>query len=165
MAIFALAYWGNPVLEKVSERVRDNEFDTHELYIFSQSLIETMTANNGVGLAAPQVNVSKRLFAMELPDHKGSQPFVLCNPTLTATYKATDQKNEGCLSMPGIYLPVDRSTGVVLQYQEPSGKFVEVELTDMDARVVQHELDHLDGRLFINLVSRQLRREAMRQWE
>jgi peptide deformylase len=165
MQVLELTFFGNPILGKVCESVRESLFDTPLLYDFGQSLIETMTTNNGVGLAAPQVNVASRILAMELPNLKDSQPLVMCNPVLVSEHPLTAQATEGCLSMPGVYLPVYRADGIVVQYREPSGKFVELELSGLNARVFLHELDHLNGLLFINRVSRQLRREAERQWE
>lgn len=165
MALFKLALYGNPILEKVCEKVGNHYFDTPEIHSFGASLIDTMIANRGIGLAAPQVGVGLQIFAMELPSKKDSQPLVMCNPTLREQSTLTSQHEEGCLSMPGIYLPIVRPDWAILQYRDLSGKSVELELSGLDARVAQHEFDHLRGILLLSQVSRQIRRAALRDFE
>jgi peptide deformylase len=165
MSVLDLTFWGNPILRKKCDSINDSLFGTPILHEFGFSMIETMNLASGVGLAAPQVGLTSRVLVMKLPDHKDSQPLIMCNPTLVSEHQLTSQATEGCLSMPGIQLPIYRSSGIVVQYRELTGKFVELELSGMDARVFLHELDHLNGLMFIDRVSRQLRREAERLWE
>ncbi len=162
--VLPLRYWNDPVLSTVCDKIEDGEFGA-QLEEFGRELIATMLDKNGVGLAAPQVGVAKRVFAMSFPDHEEMEPRVVCNPEIRFV-GAEVALREGCLSMPGIYLQVIRAEHAVMQFQQPDGKHIEIPLiTAWDARVAQHELDHLNGVFFINRVSRQMRRQALRDWE
>lgn len=166
--------WDDPKLSKVCDKLDDNEFGP-QLEAFGQQLIDTMDAHNGVGLAAPQVGVLKRMFVMKFPDHEQMKPIVVCNPTLDL-YGPTLYEREGCLSLPGIYEQVCRAGMVTMRYQEPSGRHAaEMVLPLWDARVAQHEFDHLNGIFFFDYkdkrdkygarMSKQVSRQTMRRWE
>ena len=103
-------------------------------------------AKGGLGLAAPQVGVSLRLFVTDIPDDKKR---VFINPKITSTSAMTCSMEEGCLSFPGIYFPVVRPEGVMLEYYDENNKKQGMWTSGMLARVIQHEYDHLDGILFI----------------
>ena len=162
--VLPLRYWDDPVLSTVCVKIDDSEFGA-QLEEFGRELIATMRDKNGVGLAAPQVGVAKRVFAMSFPDHETLDPIVVCNPELR--FEGSDVPlTEGCLSMPGVHLQIIRSSDVWMQYQRPDGSRVEMPLiTKWDSRVAQHEFDHINGVFFINRVSRQARRQALREWE
>jgi peptide deformylase len=158
----SIRYWDDPVLSTLCDAVEDNEFGP-QLDEFGQEMIATMEANNGVGLAASQVGIAKRIFTMHFPEQEKAKPIIVCNPILklgTETIRAT----EGCLSMPEVFLQIERAVSVVMQYSNPMGEQVEISINGMDARVAQHEADHIDGIFFINRVSRQMRRAALRDW-
>lgn len=165
--------WDSPKLLMVCDKVEDNEFGP-ELERFSAQLLTTMKAHNGVGLAAPQVGVTKRMFVMKFPDHKNVPPIVVCNPTLVISGNAIPDR-EGCLSLPGIYEQVQRASHVNMQYREPNGKSVELLLDLWDARVAQHEYDHLDGLMFFDSknkrptygarMSKQVSKRVLQNWE
>ena len=112
----------------------------------------------GVGLAATQVGVLRRLFVFE-PDEDGARAIV--NPVVVEKGEETDISDEGCLSLQGVNVPVERSTRIVLEGKDPNGEDVRFELDAYGARVVQHELDHLDGVLIIDRTDDEHRKEAL----
>ena len=168
-----LVYWDNPVLSQVCDPVADNEFGP-ELSAFGAQLIATMEAAPGVGLAAPQVGVAKRVFAMLFPDHEGLKPMVIVNPTLELS-GSTLQAREGCLSLPGVYEAVNRAEKVSVRFKTLDNIETEMDLSNIDARVAQHEFDHLNGVMFFDYLevrptygrrmSKQLHKQVMRMWE
>src|SRR5277367_5140615 len=105
--ILPLRFWDDPVLSTVCDKIEDNEFGP-TLEEFGCDLIATMKAKNGLGLAAPQVGVAKRVFAMEFPDHPGAVPKVIVNPVLVLTGRTVPGR-EGCLSLPNLYEQVYRA--------------------------------------------------------
>jgi len=163
-----IRYWDDPVLSTVCEPVADNEFGL-ELEDFAASLLLTMDAFHGIGLAAPQVGVAKRVFVMTFPDGYKSdddpKPIVVINPTLESS-GPTIYGREGCLSLPSIFEQVARPQKTVLRYFRPDGTETELELTDLNARVAFHEADHLFGIMFFDRrrVSRQVNRAVERAW-
>lgn len=183
-----MRYWDDPVLSTVCDAVEDSEFGP-KLEEFAASLLVTMGDRHGVGLAAPQVGIAKRIFAMAFPDDeensrkwsvtdtptmKSREPIVVCNPTLVLGGKAVCAR-EGCLSLPGIHEQVARAEKVTMQFRTPSGVPSEIALADVNARVVQHEFDHLNGVMFFDFkdkrpeygarMSKQLSKYVLRQWE
>lgn len=104
---------------------------------------------DGLGLAAPQVGKDLRLCIARI--HGRLTPLV--NPEITWRSRATETAEEGCLSLPGVWVPVTRACDIVVQYQTARGDKKELKLSEMDARVVQHETDHLDGKLIIDYTS------------
>lgn len=151
--VLPLRYWNDPILSKECEPVADGEFGP-QLEQFGLELIATMRDKNGIGLAAPQVGVAKRVFAMSFPDHDGLDPVVVCNPRLVLK-GSTVYGQEGCLSLPGVYQQVYRASVAYLSYREPGGRGMEMPLlTPWDARVAQHEYDHLDGIMFFNYLDK-----------
>ncbi len=155
----------NPVLREVSEPVEDWEFGP-ELQTLGQQMIALNRRHNGHGLAAPQIGLLKRLFVMEFnsPDHDPTEPEIICNPTLECYPEGTFE-NEGCLSMPGVAEMVHRATEVHMHYQTVTGEAREMVLLGIEARVVQHETDHLDGILFIDRMAREPRKRVIRAFE
>ena len=114
---------------------------------------ETMAKENGLGLAAPQVGVNKRLIIITLnyeSDHEMVIPLI--NPEILDFSEEKNIAEEGCLSLPGIYKPVKRSSHIKVKFLDPKGNEHILELDDINARVVQHEVDHLDGILFVDRV-------------
>src|SRR5208337_366208 len=113
--ILPLRYWDDPALSKVCDKIEDNEFGP-KLVEFGQSLLATMKSRNGIGLAAPQVGVAKRMFVMRFPDHEAMKPFVICNPELRLSGRLVPGR-EGCLSLPGLFEQVYRAENCILQYR------------------------------------------------
>lgn len=151
MAIRDILKMGNPDLLKVSEPV---DFEKDDLKKLIEDMKETMKANDGAGLAAPQIGVFKRLviFGFDTNDRypeAGSVPFtVLINPIITPLSDEQENGWEGCLSVPGLRGVVPRYTHIKYEGYDAEGKKIEREVEDFHARVVQHECDHLDGILY-----------------
>ncbi len=122
-----------------------------------KDMIETMREAPGVGLAGPQVGVLERLFVWEVEDRHGA----VINPVIVARSQDTVEEEEGCLSLPGLYYPVERALAVVVEGLDETGAAVRLEADDLLARVCQHEIDHLDGILFIDRLPESLRKEAL----
>ncbi|RMF17169.1 MAG: peptide deformylase [Candidatus Dadabacteria bacterium] len=127
---------------------------TGEIAALARSMIETMYAAPGVGLAAPQVNQSLRMFVMDPGGEEDKrQPAVVINPRIIESVgEATSE--EGCLSIPGYYAEVPRAKTIHVQFLDAHGNPVERTLSDFPAFVFQHEFDHLDGILFVDYLSR-----------
>jgi peptide deformylase len=160
--------WDNPILKKVSEPVPDSAFGP-ELEQFGQQMIETMLAAPGLGLAGPQVGLSQRIFVMTFPDDEirksKTAPIVVVNPVINTDGK-TLYEREGCLSFPGLHDQVARAVYTTLEFQNPlNGEWNEYDLTNWNARVAQHEFDHLNGIMFFDRMSRQMRKALLREWE
>lgn len=119
-------------------------------------MIDTMRDAPGVGLAATQVGVLERIFVWEVDEEYGA----LINPEIVVQGAEQQSEEEGCLSLPGLLYPVDRSMDVTIEGLDEAGEPVSISATDLQARVFQHELDHLNGVLFIDHLSDDLRREA-----
>jgi peptide deformylase len=141
---------GHPTLRKVAKKV-----DLAELAdpIFQQMLddmFETMYHAPGIGLAAPQINISKRIFTVDLQDEDEAHgPLVIINPKFTLT-EGEIEATEGCLSVPGMVGEMTRFERVVCAGVDRHGKKIEFDATGLFARCLQHEMDHLDGKLYID---------------
>ena len=126
----------------------------------AKDMLETMYEAPGVGLAATQVDVHKRLIVMDVSESK-SNPQVFCNPEIL-TREGVEVTEEGCLSVPGIFDEVKRAATIRARAQDVTGKFFEVELDALGAVCLQHEMDHLEGKLFVDYLS-DLKRERIRK--
>ena len=141
---------GDPVLRRKADTV--TVFDA-ELKQLAQDMLETMVDGEGIGLAAPQVGVSKRLLVVGIPDEEDQLHFAaFVNPRIVEQ-RGTMVMEEGCLSIPGIREEVERPESIRLAWQDLDGEEHESWLHDLDARVLQHEMDHLDGVLFVDRIS------------
>ena len=149
--------FGDPVLKTPATPVE--RFD-ESLVRLTQDMLATMRDKEGVGLAANQVGRLKRVLVAALEDEE----FVIVNPVLMERSETTETESEGCLSIPGIQVDVERPVAVSVSGQDLSGKPLRVEASDLLARVLQHEVDHLDGVLILDRTDRQSRRAAMRDW-
>ena len=158
MAILKVARMGHPVLRDVAKEVDPAELDSSLFQQFVDSLIETMREYDGVGLAAPQVHVSKRVVVMEVADNPrypqaSEVPLtVFVNPRIRVLTEERISMWEGCLSIPDLRGRVPRPSRVELQALDRIGRPLCQELEGFPAAVVQHECDHLDGVLFIDRV-------------
>ena len=137
-------------LKKISTEVK--KFDK-ELHLFLDNMYETMLENNGIGLAAIQVGNAKRILLINTPDEEGVQNkdnlYEIINPTIKES-SGTIEHQEGCLSVPEFYEDITRNENLILNYQDRTGKQCEVEASEIFAIAIQHEIDHLDGKLFID---------------
>ncbi len=152
MSILKVARMGHPVLRAKARAVDKSELKSPEIQLFIDSLIDTMYEYSGVGLAAPQVHESLRVFvAMLDPDGRGEGDAVtFINPEIMVVGDQTVEGWEGCLSIPEIRGRVPRAQHIKISALDRTGKRFELELKDFPARVVQHETDHLDGVLFLD---------------
>ena len=160
MSVRALHVLGSPVLR---ERAAEVGTPTAETAAFVQDLFDTMRANDGVGLAANQVGVAERVAVV---DTREGGPIILIDPVILEQY-GRERGEEGCLSIPGpnLYGDVDRATRIVVETTTLDGERVPLEVLDHRARAVQHEIDHLNGVLFIDHLSPLKRRMLLRRWE
>lgn len=143
--------WGDPVLETAADPV-DN-FGTDDLRQLVEDMFETMYANKGVGLAAPQIGLSRRLAVVDASGGEdASMRRVLINPKIT-TREGRIVEEEGCLSIPGFRENVARAMRVVVESKDVNGNDVQLEAEDLMSRAFQHEIDHLDGILFLQHLS------------
>ena len=149
--------FGDPVLKTRAAPV-DN-FD-ESLARLTQDMLSTMRDNDGVGLAANQVGRLKRVLVASVED----EDYIIVNPVLTGMSDATERAPEGCLSIPGIQVEVERPTSVSVSGTDASGEPLQIEASDTLARVLQHEVDHLDGVLILDRTDRASRKTAMREW-
>jgi peptide deformylase len=133
---------------------------TDELRALIDDMFETMYAANGIGLAAPQIGRPERLSVIDVDDN----PFVIINPEIILA-EGRQRGEEGCLSIPDIYGDVDRATHVIVRALDRDGKSFEVDANGLLARCLQHEIDHLHGRLFIDYLSVVKKRAALAKWE
>ena len=140
-------------------RAREVESFDDDLARLAEKMIHLMGDARGVGLAATQVGVLQRLFVFQPDGDEEAKAIV--NPELTRRSRETDVVDEGCLSLQGVLVPVERAVEVTLEGRDLSGAPLRLELEDMDARVVQHELDHLDGVLMLERTDDESRREAL----
>ncbi len=115
-------------------------------------MFETMHDENGVGLAATQVNIHQRIVVIDVSEDK-DQPYTLINPEIISHSDDTEINEEGCLSVPGCYAKVDRHTHVTVKALDRNGKEFTLEGSELLAICIQHELDHLDGKLFVDYLS------------
>jgi peptide deformylase len=123
-----------------------------------ERMLALMADAQGVGLAATQIGVLQRLFVFE---HEGDGPHAVANPRLVDPSDERLSDEEGCLSLEGVRVPVERAARVTLEGDDPTGRPVRFELDGLEARVVQHEIDHLDGVLIIDRTDDEHRRQAM----
>lgn len=157
MSLLDIHVLGSPILRQDTERV---EQFTPELRRLADDMFDTMDKAKGVGLAAPQVGRRERLAVVEVDDAR----LVVINPEIIVK-EGSVRGEEGCLSMPEMYAEVDRFSRVVVRAQDIDGLWYEVEGTELLGRCLQHEVDHLHGRLFTDRLSLLKRRAVMREWE
>jgi peptide deformylase len=157
---------GDPVLRKEADEVTSFGADLKKLV---RDMFETMYHADGIGLAAPQIGVSSRVLVIDLrrqedPDQEPHR-VALVNPVVTWEDTETFRQSEGCLSMPGLEEVVERAGAVRVEGRDPDGQVVVIEADELYARALQHEIDHLDGILFIDRVSPLKRKMLMKKWK
>ena len=146
MAIRNLRYKGDEILKKKSRKI---ETIDEKLQTLIDDMIETMHKYNGVGLAAVQVGILKRVVVIDLYDDKG--PIALINPVILKT-KGEHEVEEGCLSFPNQFAKIMRPEEVTAEYTDRTGKRVKVKAKDLLAQAICHELDHLEGQVFVDKI-------------
>jgi len=142
--------YGDTVLRGKSEKVE--EFSPELMHLFEQ-MEETMIGAKGVGLAAPQIGISKRIAIVNSEPEDGEKLIRMVNPRIVASSDETESLEEGCLSVPGIRGVVARAATVTVAYQDEKGTERTLEAGGLLARIIQHEIDHLNGILFVDRLS------------
>lgn len=156
MAVLKVARLGHPILRQVAEPVSPEAIRSPDIQRLVDDMLETMDDQDGAGLAAPQVHVSKRVVIYGVagnpryPDAEDVPLTVLVNPRITPVGGEQDEDWEGCLSVPDLRGRVARFTRVRVEAYDRDGKPLRFEARDFHARVVQHECDHLDGKVYLD---------------
>lgn len=159
MTILDIRVLGDPILRQETTPVTQV---TDELRTLIDDMFVTMRAAKGIGLAAPQVGRTERIAVVDVEG--GTQPLALVNPEIVSSSSATDKSEEGCLSIPDVFADVERPSSVVVRALDRDGRPIEIQATELLARCLQHEIDHLHGKLFIDYLSVLKRRSALAKW-
>ncbi|MCP9826857.1 MULTISPECIES: peptide deformylase [unclassified Synechococcus] len=145
---------GDQVLRQPAKRISKVDESVREL---ARNMLRSMYSAHGIGLAAPQVGVHKQVLVIDLdPENPATPPMVLVNPEINATSAALNTYEEGCLSIPGVYLSVVRPSEAEVSYRDEQGRPRRIKADGLLARCILHEMDHLKGVLFVDLVSDEL---------
>ena len=154
MAVYPIRVFGDPVLRQACAEVTEFDDRLHQL---AEDMLETMYDAPGVGLAANQIGVQKRLFVYDV----GDGPGVIVNPVLSG-HEGEWEYTEGCLSVPDLAWPITRYKSVHVDGLDLDGRPVSIDGDELMARMLQHEVDHLDGRLLLSHLDRRQHKDAMR---
>jgi peptide deformylase len=158
--VYPIVKFGDPVLEREAEEV--TEFDTPDLHKFLDDMFESMYAHKGVGLAAPQIGISRKIAVIDVSNgEKEEDKLVLINPTIVKV-DGKQEGEEGCLSIPGFREQVKRGRNVTIRARNARGEVFERTAEDLLARAFLHETDHLYGKLYITHISA-LKRDLMKR--
>ncbi len=157
MSILDIRVLGDPILRRETKPVAEVTDDIRKLIA---NMFETMYASEGIGLAAPQVGRTERLAVVDVDGER----YVLINPEILER-SGSAKSEEGCLSIPNIYGDVERPATVSVRAMDENGSMHEITAADLLGRCLQHEIDHLDGKLFIDYLSVLKRRSALSKWE
>jgi peptide deformylase len=157
VSILDIRVLGDPILRTETAPVAEV---TDELRELAKNMFETMDLARGIGLAAPQVGRTERLAVIGVNEHR----FAIVNPEVIESDAKTGKAEEGCLSIPDVYGDVERPARVRVRALDLDGKPFELEASDLLARCLQHEIDHLQGKLFLDYLSVLKRRSALAKW-
>jgi peptide deformylase len=163
MALREIVLLGDPVLRREADEI--TVFGA-ELDALVRDMFETMYHAEGIGLAAPQIGLSQRIIVIDLrrEDH-ADEKVAIVNPRITWSSPATEKEPEGCLSIPGLEEVVERAVSVRVEGFDPSGEPLSLEADELFARALQHEIDHVDGILFLDRVTPLKRRMLLKKWK
>jgi len=158
MALLTILEFPDPRLRKQALPIKEVDDSIRKL---ADDMLETMYDAPGIGLAATQINVQKRLIVIDVSEEK-NQPLVFINPEIEVIGDDFEEMDEGCLSVPGFYETVQRPDHIKVRALDRNGEAFELEDDDMLAVCIQHEIDHLDGKLFVDYLS-PLKRQRIRK--
>ncbi|MFW6330478.1 MAG: peptide deformylase [Gemmatimonadota bacterium] len=161
MALLEIRLMGDPVLR---EEAVDVPAVDDGIRALTRDMFDTMYESDGVGLAANQVGVTRRVIVVD-PREEGVPPRALVNPRVVSTGSEMERAEEGCLSIPGIREVVERKAQVVVEALDLDGEPIRIEAEGLHARVLLHEIDHLDGVLFLDRLSPLKRKMALKKWK
>ena len=163
MAVRQIVVMGDPILRTATAEV--DAFD-RDLKMLVRDLFETMYHAEGIGLAAPQIGISRRVIVIDLRSEEQPEArLALINPSVVWASAESDKEPEGCLSIPGLEEVIKRSLAIRVEAVDIDGGRMELEAEGLFARVLQHEIDHLDGILFVDRVRALKRRILMKKWK
>jgi peptide deformylase len=157
VSILDIRVLGDPILREETKEVGEITDGIRQLV---KNMFDTMYLAKGIGLAAPQVGRTERLAVIDVHE----KPFVIINPEIIEAAGKSSKAEEGCLSIPDVYGDVERPSHVRVRALDLDGKPFEVEATELLGRCLQHEIDHLHGKLFIDYLSVLKRRSALSKW-
>ncbi len=157
MALLDIHVLGSPILRRETEIVQQMNPELRQLV---SDMFDTMYAAKGIGLAAPQVGRSERIAVVDVD----ARPITLINPVIT-TRQGKSKREEGCLSIPDIHFDVERAAKVIVQALDVDMKPITLEGAELFGTCLQHEIDHLHGKLFLDHLSILKRRQALREWD
>lgn len=157
MVILPVRRFGDPVLREKSQQVKEVDEQLKELI---KTMEETMHEASGVGLAATQIGILKKVFIFDVGD--GAKAII--NPQIVSR-EGTVEEEEGCISVPGVRVKVKRAEKVKIRGQDPEGNPLEIEAEGLLARIFQHEMDHLEGKLILDRCGKEEKRRAFNQME
>jgi len=159
MALLKILVFPDPRLRTLAEPIMDFDDNLKKL---SEDMLETMYEGSGIGLAATQVNVHKRIIVVDISEEKNS-PLILVNPTLKKIINPEKKSySEGCLSVPGFYEELLRPSSVEINASSVNGDEVNIVTEGLLSVVIQHEMDHLDGKMMVDFISN-IKREMIRK--
>ncbi|MBR8830810.1 MAG: Peptide deformylase [Chroococcopsis gigantea SAG 12.99] len=145
---------GDKVLRQEAKRIAKVDESIRKLI---REMLQTMYSSNGIGLAAPQVAINKQLIVIDCePEEATNQPIALINPQIISYSKDICKAEEGCLSIPGVYMDVIRPSAIEVSYKDEQGRPKKMKADGLLARVIQHEMDHLQGVMFVDRVDNSL---------
>ena len=154
-----ILYLGNDILRQKAQPIKKIGSEYMQI---AQELLRVLQNEKGVGLAGPQVGLMERIFVVHI---SGDEPRVFINPSVTETSEETLKYEEGCLSIPNLYADVIRPAAIKVQAWNESGRSFTIEASGLLARVILHEMDHLEGKLFIDRISEFKRSKIIEKFE
>lgn len=164
-----IVVWPDPRLREETKKVGEITEEIRELY---SDLWSTMIAYEGIGIASPQIGVPTKMFLLDgmlVTGEEDAPPVAFINPEIIETSDETDRSDEGCLSFPGVYIPIERPSRAKIRAMDLEGKIFEIEGEELLARAIQHENDHLTGKLMVDFVGplkkRMIKRKLQRETE
>ncbi|MBD1825862.1 peptide deformylase [Cyanobacteria bacterium FACHB-DQ100] len=147
-------HMGDRVLRQPAKRVAKVDDEVREIV---RQMLQTMYSEDGIGLAAPQVGIHKQIIVVDIePDKPEVSPLVLINPVIKKSGTTTCSGQEGCLSIPGVYLDVERPEEIEVSFKDETGRMRTLAADGLLSRCIQHEIDHLNGVLFVDRVENKL---------
>jgi peptide deformylase len=147
-------YLGDRVLRQNAKRISTVDDSLRKLIV---EMLQTMYSSDGIGLAAPQIGTHKQLIVIDCePDNPAAPPLILINPTIVSYGQSICKDLEGCLSIPGVYLDVHRPETIEVSYKDENGRPRKLKADGLLARAIQHEMDHLNGVLFVDRVENEI---------
>lgn len=165
MPVLPVILHPDPVLRQKAEPITDI---TPEILTLLDDMLDTMYAEDGIGLAAPQINVSKRIIVIDVePREEGERgkPIKIINPEIIASSDVKTVLDEGCLSLPGMRCDVERPESITVRYMDETGETQEIQADGLLAKCFQHEIDHLDGVLIFDYLSKLKRDMVLKKYQ